>query len=315
LRLPMLNFRVSQDQGESPNMPGWNGLFPVLMAALFGMVSSGQVAQAAPIDFTSTNPNLVIGPNSISQTVNGDTIAVQAFTTEVQGSAGTIYGPFPTSAAGEVAGLEVFGTKTDGVNNPGLGLNSQPLPGINVTGTDFGGGNFAPGFDNVQFAIPGSGRTPNPSFEFALFSFSSPTDVSSVSVVHTSNFGESFWVAYGSTAPNPTQDFLSAFSGYTFANEIPSNPGPPFTAALSGANGISYLAVGALPQSAFGPLASFGGEGDRFYIDGLDAVVTATVPAPLIGFGLPAFLAVGGAWLGAMLLRGAMIRRSSAVAR
>ena len=254
-------------------------------------------------------------PNSISQTVNGNTITVQAFTTEVQGSTGTIYGPFPTSAAGEGHGLEVFGTNTSGVNNPGLGLNSQPLPGINVTGTDFTSSSAAPGFDNIQFAIPGSGLTPNPSFEFALFSFSSPTDVLAVSVNHVSNFGESFWVAYGSTAPNLTQDFLSAFGGYTFANEIPINPGPPFTAALSGADGISYLAVGALPHSAFGPLASFGGQVDQFYINGLDAVVTATVPAPLIGFGLPAFLAIGGAWLGASLLRGGMIRRSSAAIR
>jgi hypothetical protein len=175
------------------------------MAALFGVVSSGQAALAAPIDFTSANPNLVTGPNSISQTVNGITITVQAFTTEVQGSTGTIYGPFPTSAPGAGHGLEVFGTNTSGVNNPGLGLNSQPLPGINVTGTDFTSSSAAPGFDNIQLPIPGSGLTPNPSFEFDLFSFGSPTDVLAVSVNHASNFGESFWggVRVDSTQPDP----------------------------------------------------------------------------------------------------------------
>jgi len=290
-------------------MSRWNGLSAVSMAALFGVMSSGPAAQAAPIDLTSANPNLVTNPNSISLTVNSDTITVQAFTTEVQGATGTTYGPFPTSAPRAVGGLEVFGTKTEGVNNPGLGLNSQPLPGINVTGTDFGGGNFAPGFDNIQFAIPGSGVTPNPSFEFALFSFSSPTDVLSVSVNHASNFGESFWVAYGSSAPDLTQDFLSAFSGYTFVNEIPGNPGPPFTAALSGANGISYLAVGALPHSAFGPLASFSGQVDQFYIDGLNAAAAA--PAPLIGRGFPVLLAVSGVLLGVKLFDRRKTWRSS----
>jgi len=177
-----------------------------------------------------------------------------------------------------------------------------------VTGTDFTSSSAAPGFDNIQFAIPGSGRTPNPSFEFALFSFSSPTDVLSVSVNHASNFGESFWVAYGSSAPDLTQDFLSAFSGYTFANEIPSNPGPPFTAALSGANVINYLAVGALPQSAFGPLAPFRGQVDQFYIDGLNAVAA---PAPLIGRGFPVLLAVSGGLLGVKLFDRRKKRRSS----
>src|SRR5437899_6813380 len=60
----------------------WNVLIAISMAALFGVVSSGQEALAAPIDFTSANPNLVAGPNSISQTVNGITMTVQAFTTE-----------------------------------------------------------------------------------------------------------------------------------------------------------------------------------------------------------------------------------------
>jgi hypothetical protein len=94
-------------------------------------------------------------------------------------------------------------------------------------------------------------------------------------------------VAYGSTAPSLTQDFLPAFSGYTFANEIPINPGPPFTAALSGVDGISYLAVGALPQSAFGPLTSFGGQVDQFYIDGLDAVATTNGSGGGTGLGGP----------------------------
>jgi len=102
-------------------MSRWNGLSAISMAALFGVMSSGPAAQAAPIDFTSANPKLVTNPNSISLTVNGDTITVQAFTTEVQGATGTTYGPFPTSAAGAGHRLEVFGTNTSGSTILALG--------------------------------------------------------------------------------------------------------------------------------------------------------------------------------------------------
>jgi hypothetical protein len=62
------------------------------------------------------------------------------------------------------------------------------------------------------------GATPRPSFEFTLFSFNAPVDVNAVTVDDVSNFGRSIWVASGTTAPELSKDFLSAFQGFTISN-------------------------------------------------------------------------------------------------
>jgi hypothetical protein len=250
--------------------------------ALFGTVVCliYSVALTTPVhaviaDWSPANSNIITGPTTVSEAVDGVTITSQAFTTEIDGTSSFIFGPFPTSTG--FARLQVFGTNTSGVRNPGLGLNSQPLNGINVTGTDFGGGNFLPGFDDAQFdvaSVPGPAR---PSFEFALFSFSAPVSVNAVTVDDASNFGRSIWVASGTTLPDLSKDFLSAFQGFAFSNLFDDATDGPFTHHLTGATDINYLAVGALPSTPFGPLASRGGQ---FYITGLDFIPSSAEPGP-----------------------------------
>jgi hypothetical protein len=255
---------------------------PSKIIVLFGVAVSliCSVAFTAPVhaviaDWSPTNSNIITGPTTVSEAVDGVTITSQAFTTEIDGTSSIIFGPFPTNTG--FARLQVFGTNTSGVRNPGLGLNSQPLNGINVTGTDFGAGNFLPGFDDAQFdiaSVPGPAR---PSFEFALFSFSAPVSVNAVTVDDASNFGRSIWVASGTTLPDLSKDFVSAFQGFAFSNLFDDATDGPFTHHLTGATDINYLAVGALPSAPFGPLASRGG---HFYITGLDFIPGNAEPGP-----------------------------------
>ena len=131
----------------------------------------GQPGQAAPIvvNWADSNPSLVYGANSVSQTVGGITITAQGYTTEFDGSSSTILGPFPTSLG--FANLQVFGTANSGLpGQSGLGLLSQPLPGIPATGRDFGGGNYRPGIDDFPYL---GSSSPLPKDEFVVFSFSS----------------------------------------------------------------------------------------------------------------------------------------------
>jgi hypothetical protein len=104
-------------------------------------------ADAVLADWSFTNSNLITGPTTVSQILDDVTITSEAFTAEIEGTSSIIFGPFPTGPG--QGGLQVFGTNTSGIRNPGLGLLSQPIVGINVTGIDFGGGNYLPGFDNL----------------------------------------------------------------------------------------------------------------------------------------------------------------------
>ena len=175
-------------------------------------------AQAITVDWSSRNLNIVTDPYSVSQTVDGITVTAQGFIVEISGpDAATIYGPFPTSGqhfTDQGYGLQFFGTHTTvNSNNPGLGLLADPNSGISLPGTEFGGGNYEPEIDNIQFPLRGS-TTPPLSFEYVLFRFSAPVSIDGVTVQEGGpNYPPNFWTAYGATAPGASGDFLTAFNG------------------------------------------------------------------------------------------------------
>ena len=252
-----------------------NALGVTLLILSYFTVFSGQ-AHAITVDWSYTNSNIVTEADSVSQTVDGITVTAQAFTAEITGpSSATIYGPFPTTAG--YGNLQVFGTNTSGLHNPGLGLLSQPIDGIDVTGTDFGGGNYRPGIDNNQFVLSSTSGPALPSFEYVVFSFSSPITLNQVEVDGITNYDRSIWAASGTTLPGTSGDFLSAFAGLAIANSFDNAANGPFTHDITGATDITYLAIGALPSAPFGPLA--GRVNDNFYITGLDFVPGGAPPA------------------------------------
>jgi hypothetical protein len=246
----------------------------------------GGQAHAVTVDWSYTNPDIVNEADSVSQTVDGITVTAQGFVAEIHGSdSATIFGPFPTSLG--AGNLQVFGTHTavpgahPNFGNPGLGLLVQPVDGITLPQEDFGGGNYAPGIDNSAF----QGTPIVPSFEYVLFSFSKPVSVNDINVDDVSNFGRAIWIASGTNAPGASDDFLSAFHGFSFSNHFDDATDGPFTHHVSGVTDISYLAVGALPRVTFDPLASPYGGVDGFFITGLDfqpgvAPPPASVPEP-----------------------------------
>ena len=253
-------------------------LMPGCFAVLVGQ------AYAITVDWPYTNPNIVTGTDSVSQTVRGVTVTAQGFVAEIYGpEAATIYGPFPTSLG--TANYQVFGTHTavpgahPSFGNPGLGLLAQSIDGITLPQQDFGGGNYAPGIDNLAF----QGTTIVPSFEYVLFRFSKPVSVNDINVDDVSNLGRAIWIASGTNAPGASDDFLSAFRGFSFSNHFDDATDGPFTHHVSGVTDITYLAVGALPKVSFDPLASPYGGADGFFITGLDfqpGVAPPPVPEP-----------------------------------
>jgi hypothetical protein len=250
-------------------------LLPELMA---------QPGQAAPIiaNWADSNPSLIYGANSVSQTIGGITITAQGYTAQFDGASSTILGPFPTSVG--FANLQVFGTATSGLPGQlGLGLLSQPLPGIQAAGRDFGGGNYVPGIDDHGYitSIPFVAGSQPPKDEFVLFSFSSPVDVHAVVVDPVSNFSRSIWAAGGSAAPDLTADLVGAFSGYAVVNSLDDNGDGLFTHVVN-FTAVSYLAVGAPIPTSVGSLGPFQPIRDsEFYVVGLDVnPANAVVPEP-----------------------------------
>jgi hypothetical protein len=268
---------------ESAIFPIFN-LFRLTAFAIGLGASTCLNAQAVTADWAATNPSLMVGTDFISQTVAGVTITARAYTVEFNGPNNTtIYGPYPTTTG--VSGLQVFGTAASGLaGQPGLGLLSQPLPGIPVSGLDFGGGGYAPGFDNgindrgYLGDNPGIAGEPLPKLEFALFSFSSPVNISAVVADDVGNNARAIWAAGGSSTPNLAGGLQAAFAGFSVVNSPDvAGDGPlVHTVALTS---VSYLAVGApIPDGigSFDPFASSGGD-DHFYIA---RFALAPVPEP-----------------------------------
>ena len=158
----------------------------------------------------------------------------------------------------------------------GLGLTSQQPLG--QTDHDDPAGGIQPGFDSA----PARGSLP--SFQFALFRFGAPVDVSQVILDAVSNYPTHVWVAGGNTAPDLSQDLLSAFSTFSFVNS-PTLSGP--THSFTPFEGITYLAIGSAPRTDLignlGPIEARTGNA-QFYIDGIN-VSAVPVPAAVWLFG------------------------------
>jgi hypothetical protein len=251
----------------------WNALALVVATAFVG--DAAEVG-AASANYQNSNPALVVEGNSIRQSVDGLTITARGYTVDFDGTETFVYGPFPTAEG--LGGRKIFGTGVVGQSE--LGLMSQPVAGINPSGIDRGAGLIQPGFDNHtspgdNAAYPGP---PLPSLEFALFEFSSPVEVSTVTVNDVSNFGRSVWVAGGAARPDFRSGLLAGLSGYTVQNSSDDATDGLFTHHLAGLTSISFLLVGApAPVSVgdFGPIAD---GSSQFYVRELGFV--PVIPEP-----------------------------------
>jgi len=223
---------------------------------------------AAIIDLKTVS--LMAGSNSLSFDINGISATVTAYHVEYNSadSSTPIYGPFSTGTAENSSNwyIPYFGRSTNKVTNTTFGLGLAESENLGQTDN-----NIQQGFDNrsVIGALP--------SFEFALFSFDAPVDVSQVILDSVSNFKNHVWVAGGNTDPDFTLDFTSAFGGYNFINS-PHSAGPIHS--FSPMEGITYLAIGAPPRAdLIGDLGSVTGvtNSAQFYIDGINV---SAVPVP-----------------------------------
>jgi len=248
-------------------------------------LSSPQGAHAAVIDF-QTVP-LTINPNSLAFSQGSISATITAYQTEFADSSSTsnntTYGPFGTGTAYASASFNfpVFGRVTlvgTGEVDSGLGMYSNE--DLGQTEDDETGSTLEPGFDNI---ISGGGALEKANFQFALFAFDAPVNLSQVIVDDVSNFGRSIWVAGGNTAPDFSGDFLSAFSGFTFFNSEDAATDGFFTHNIGPLNNMSYIAIGAPPTIGdLGPILQGGGA--QFYIEGLN-VTPVPIPAAVWLFG------------------------------
>ena len=266
-----------------------------VLSVFISLMAWATSAGAVVVDFTTLD--MTAGPDSLSFTAGGVNGVARGYHVEIDTgtNAGTIYGPFSTATATDSANFTVpyFGrtlNKSDG-SLTGLGLLS--LQNFGQTDSDKGGAVQQPGFDNRS--LPASNTTP--SFQFALFSFDAPVDVSQVIPGAVSNFPDHMWIAGGSSAPDLNADFLTAFAGYTFINS-PDPLGPPVH-NFSPLTGIRYLAIGAMPYqgdlgaATYGPLDTVTAS-SQFYIDGINLTAVPLPPAAwLLASGLLAILGAG----------------------
>jgi hypothetical protein len=121
--------------------------------------------------------------------------------------------------------------------------------------------------------------------------------VNDINVDDVSNLGRAIWIASGTNAPGASDDFLSAFHGFSFSNHFDDATDGPFTHHVSGVTDITYLAVGALPKVSFDPLASPYGGADGFFITGLD-FQPEVAPPPVPELSTWAMMVAGFAFLG-----------------
>ncbi len=254
-----------------------------LLALVLGALSIG--AKAVTIDF-QTVP-LTINSNSLAFSQGSISATITAYQTEFADSSSTsnntTYGPFGTGTAYASASFifPVFGRTTligTGVDS-GLGMYSNE--DLGQTEDDETGSTLEPGFDNIVSG--GSVLEEKENFQFALFAFDAPVNLSQVIVDDVSNFGRSIWVAGGNTAPDFSGDFLSAFSGFTFINSEDAATDGFFTHNIGPLNNVSYIAIGAPPSIGdLGPILQGGGA--QFYIEELN-VTPVPIPAAVWLFG------------------------------
>ncbi len=236
-------------------------------------------ANAVVVDLKAVS--MTADPTSLSFIADGVRVTAEGYHVEYDpaDSSTTIYGPFSTTTAGSNANWTrpYFGrTLRTATGEVATGLGLVSTQNLGQTDDDRPAGGLRPGIDSMT--VPGA----LPSFQFTLFRFDAPVDVSQVILDAVSNYKTSVWVAGGNTAPNLDLDFLSAFSAFSFANS-PTLAGPIHS--FTPFEGINYLAIGASPGQDIGNLGPIEALGRaQFYIDGIN-VSAVPVPAAVWLFG------------------------------
>ena len=265
-------------------------IMPAATLCLLAMLAT-QAARAVPVDFTTLEMTPDSNLDTLLFSAGGVTGQVRGYHVEITDTSpgGKIYGPFSTATALDTPSwiYPYFGRvyKKSDATTTGLMLLSKE----NLGQTDFDSGSavIAPGFDNRSYQT-----TDVPVFQFALFEFSAPVDVSRVVLGNAGNSPRPFWVAGSSKAPDIAAGFLDGFKNFEFRNITSLAEWQVNDVAITPLNGIRYLAVGTPPSkyegistSTFGPLEVVGDS--QFYLNGLDYT---PVPLPaafwLFGSGL-----------------------------
>ena len=244
----------------------------IILSATVFILSSN--VNAAVVDLSTVT--MTVNPTSLSFTADGVGVTATGHHVEYNaaGTSTTIYGPVQTSVALEVVGNWTYyhfgrteNQQTGDISGLGLATNLD----LEQTDSDSTASTFQPGFDNMPDAVS------LVSFQFALFAFDTPVNVSQVILDSVSNFKNHVWVAGGTTAPDLSQDFLTAFGDFSFINS-PHLSGPTHTFAPM--EGITYLAIGAPPkigsENSLGPVTGVGNNA-QFYIEGINV---SAVPVP-----------------------------------
>lgn len=243
------------------------------------------IVNAIVVDLRTVN--MTLASDFLSFDVAGTTATVSGHHVEYDAThdTATVYGPFSTNTVESSPSFlwPGFGRTTElgfsGATSIVTGLGLQASEALGQTDRDLPSGGIQPSLDNVPDSIGGL-----PSIQFALFTFASPVNVSQVIVDDAVNFGRAIWAAGGTTAPDLSLDFRTAFAGYGFRNSPDDAADGFFTHSFTPLQGIRYLAIGS-PSDAgtVGDLGQVAGGASAigFYIEGLNI---APVPLPAAGW-------------------------------
>lgn len=275
--------------------------FPAHALVIFASLLITTSANAFVVDL-QTIP-MTIGSDSLSFETNGISVTARGYHAEYNSGADAmpVYGAFTTSEVASTPSFSypAFGrtTQLGGFSTPDTiisGLMLYTLQDLGQSDNDSFQGGFQPGFDNAlcgaSTSATGCTGTVYPSIQFALFSFDTPVNVSQVIVNGVSNFGRAIWAAGGSTTPNLSQDFRTAFAGFDFRSSDDDAGDGFFTHSFTPLQSIQYLAVGTPFDASLVDVNADLGDVPRgesliqFYLEGLN-ITPVPVPAAVWLFG------------------------------
>jgi hypothetical protein len=190
----------------------------------------------------SPGAEIEVKRNALVQTGAGVTVSARGYAVEITSDSSQVFGPFPTSRGDR--DLRVFGVDLRELGSEQLGLLSQPLPGIDVAGTDLYPGGLSPGFENGPYHW---GNTSVNRLEMALFRFSEPVTVRRVIVNNVSNYGQEIWAAGCRGNPDFSQGLANALTR-CIVRHPPHQPGGGRANYGVGLHRTRVLLVGARPQ-------------------------------------------------------------------
>lgn len=250
----------------------------VFALVLIFFAAFGGRSSAAATVFDWTGP-LEVGGESYSLTVGGVKVTGVAYVAEVSGGDDAVFGPFATSdgSAGFIQ------------TSSGLGLTVAPsATDAPISGAEFGGANIRPGFDGYNYL---SGDRSIASLNFAVFEFSQPVRINTLTVDDVSNFPRDAWVASGVNAPDFTGGLAAALDSFSVFNapDTEASDGR-FTTVFEANAPLRWLLVGAPVAQDLGEIEAGSGQ---FYITAFEAT-PAPIPAPAA---LPLFMSAAGASL------------------